>query len=39
MGDVFILVEKVQEEFDIVDVEKMQEKIFLVKFDFIDFFK
>jgi signal recognition particle subunit SRP54 len=39
MGDVLTLVEKAQEEFDIADAEKMQEKILSAKFDFTDFLK
>jgi signal recognition particle subunit SRP54 len=39
MGDVLTLVEKAQEEFDIADAEKMQEKILSAKFDFTDFVK
>jgi signal recognition particle subunit SRP54 len=39
MGDVLTLVEKAQEEFDIADAEKMQEKILSAKFDFNDFLK
>jgi signal recognition particle subunit SRP54 len=39
MGDVLSLVEKAQEEFDIADAEKMQEKILSAKFDFTDFLK
>ncbi|MEG4804838.1 signal recognition particle protein [Microcoleus sp. ARI1-B5] len=39
MGDVLTLVEKAQEEFDIADAEKMQEKMLTAKFDFTDFLK
>ena len=39
MGDVLTLVEKAQEEIDISDAEKMQEKILTAKFDFTDFLK
>jgi signal recognition particle subunit SRP54 len=39
MGDVLTLVEKAQEELDLADVEKMQEKILAAKFDFSDFLK
>lgn len=39
MGDVLTLVEKAQEEFDLSDAEKMQEKILSAKFDFTDFLK
>ena len=39
MGDVLTLVEKAQEEFDIADAEKMQEKMITAKFDFTDFLK
>jgi signal recognition particle subunit SRP54 len=39
MGDVLTLVEKAQEELDLADVEKMQEKILSAKFDFSDFLK
>lgn len=39
MGDVLTLVEKAQEEFDLADAEKMQEKILSAKFDFTDFIK
>ncbi len=39
MGDVLTLVEKAQEEIDIADAEKMQEKILSAKFDFTDFLK
>ncbi|MBW4575125.1 MAG: signal recognition particle protein [Aphanothece sp. CMT-3BRIN-NPC111] len=39
MGDVLTLVEKAQEEIDLVDAEKMQEKILAAKFDFTDFLK
>lgn len=39
MGDVLTLVEKAQEEFDLADAEKMQEKILSAKFDFSDFLK
>ncbi|MGB3508142.1 MAG: signal recognition particle protein [Microcoleaceae cyanobacterium] len=39
MGDVLTLVEKAQEEFDVADAEKMQEKILSAKFDFTDFLK
>jgi len=39
MGDVLTLVEKAQEEIDITDAEKMQEKILTAKFDFTDFLK
>ncbi|BAZ67997.1 MAG: signal recognition particle protein [Pelatocladus maniniholoensis HA4357-MV3] len=39
MGDVLTLVEKAQEEFDLADAEKMQEKIMSAKFDFTDFLK
>ena len=37
MGDVLTLVEKAQEEIDLADAEKMQEKILEAKFDFTDF--
>jgi signal recognition particle subunit SRP54 len=39
MGDVLTLVEKAQEEIDLADAEKMQEKILSAKFDFTDFLK
>ncbi len=39
MGDVLTLVEKAQEEIDLADAEKMQEKILTAKFDFMDFLK
>jgi signal recognition particle subunit SRP54 len=39
MGDVLTLVEKAQEEFDLADAEKMQQKILEAKFDFTDFLK
>ena len=39
MGDVLTLVEKAQEEFDLSDAQKMQEKILEAKFDFTDFLK
>lgn len=39
MGDVLTLVEKAQEEIDIADAEKLQEKILTAKFDFTDFIK
>lgn len=39
MGDVLTLVEKAQEEVDIADAEKMQEKILSAQFDFTDFLK
>jgi signal recognition particle subunit SRP54 len=39
MGDVLSLVEKAQEEIDLADMEKMQEKILAAKFDFTDFLK
>lgn len=39
MGDVLTLVEKAQEEFDLADAEKMQEKMLAAKFDFTDFLK
>lgn len=39
MGDVLTLVEKAQEEFDLADAEKMQEKMLSAKFDFTDFLK
>ena len=39
MGDVLTLVEKAQEEVDIADAEKLQEKIMSAKFDFNDFLK
>ncbi|CEJ48008.1 signal recognition particle protein [Umezakia ovalisporum] len=39
MGDVLTLVEKAQEEFDLADAEKMQDKILSAKFDFNDFLK
>ncbi|MBE9056795.1 signal recognition particle protein [Sphaerospermopsis sp. LEGE 08334] len=39
MGDVLTLVEKAQEEIDIADAEKMQEKMLSAKFDFTDFLK
>lgn len=39
MGDVLTLVEKAQEEFDLADAEKMQQKILSAKFDFTDFLK
>ena len=39
MGDVITLVEKAQEEIDLADAEKMQEKMLTAKFDFSDFLK
>jgi signal recognition particle subunit SRP54 len=39
MGDVLTLVEKAQEEIDLSDAEKMQEKMLTAKFDFSDFLK
>jgi signal recognition particle subunit SRP54 len=39
MGDVLTLVEKAQEQIDIADAEKMQEKMLSAKFDFSDFVK
>lgn len=39
MGDVLTLVEKAQEELDIADAAKMQEKIMEARFDFDDFIK
>lgn len=39
MGDVLTLVEKAQEEIDLADAEKMQEKMLTAKFDFSDFLK
>ena len=39
MGDVLTLVEKAQEEVDIADVAKMQEKILSAQFNFTDFVK
>lgn len=39
MGDVLTLVEKAQEEVDIAETEKMQEKILSAQFDFTDFLK
>jgi signal recognition particle subunit SRP54 len=39
MGDVLTLVEKAQEEIDLADAEKLQEKILTAKFDFTDFLK
>lgn len=39
MGDVITLVEKAQEEIDIADAEKMQQKMLEAKFDFNDFLK
>jgi signal recognition particle subunit SRP54 len=39
MGDVLTLVEKAQEEVDIAEAEKLQEKILSAKFDFTDFLK
>lgn len=39
MGDVVTLVEKAQEEIDLADAAKMQEKILSAKFDFTDFLK
>ncbi len=39
MGDIVTLVEKAQEELDIADVEKMQNKIMEAQFDFNDFIK
>ena len=39
MGDVLTLVEKAQEEIDLTDAAKMQEKILTAKFDFTDFLK
>jgi len=38
-GDVLTLVEKAQEEIDLSDAQKMQEKILTAKFDFTDFLK
>ena len=39
MGDIVTLVEKAQEELDLADVEKMQNKIMKAEFDFNDFLK
>jgi len=39
MGDVLTLVEKAQEEFDLADAEKMQQKMLSANFDFSDFIK
>ncbi|PIG93012.1 signal recognition particle protein [Gloeocapsopsis sp. IPPAS B-1203] len=39
MGDVLTLVEKAQEEIDLTDAAKMQEKMMAAKFDFTDFLK
>jgi signal recognition particle subunit SRP54 len=39
MGDVLTLVEKAQEEVDLAEAEKLQEKILSAKFDFTDFLK
>ncbi|NET59580.1 MAG: signal recognition particle protein [Symploca sp. SIO2E6] len=39
MGDVLTLVEKAQEEIDLGDAEKLQEKMLSAKFDFSDFMK
>jgi signal recognition particle subunit SRP54 len=39
MGDTITLVEKLQEEVDLADAEKMQEKMLSAKFDFSDFLK
>jgi signal recognition particle subunit SRP54 len=39
MGDVLTLVEKAQEEIDLADAAKMQEKMLTAKFDFSDFLK
>ncbi len=39
MGDVLTLVERAQEEINIADAEKLQEKILSAKFDFDDFLK
>jgi signal recognition particle subunit SRP54 len=39
MGDVLTLVEKAQEEIDLADAAKLQEKILSAKFDFDDFLK
>ncbi|MEB3337752.1 MAG: signal recognition particle protein, partial [Leptolyngbyaceae bacterium] len=39
MGDVLTLVEKAQEEVNLEDAEKMQEKILSAQFDFTDFLK
>ena len=39
MGDVLTLVEKAREEVDLVEAEKMQEKILSAQFDFTDFLK
>jgi signal recognition particle subunit SRP54 len=39
MGDVLTLVEKAQEEVDMAEAEKLQEKILTAKFDFTDFLK
>ncbi|MCA1994453.1 MAG: signal recognition particle protein, partial [Coleofasciculus sp. S288] len=39
MGDVLTLVEKAQEEIDLSDAAKMQEKMLTAKFDFSDFLK
>ncbi|HIK40223.1 signal recognition particle protein, partial [Thermoleptolyngbya sp. M55_K2018_002] len=39
MGDVLTLVEKAQEEVDIAEAEKLQEKILNAQFDFDDFLK
>jgi signal recognition particle subunit SRP54 len=39
MGDVLTLVEKAQEEVDLAEAEKLQEKILNAQFDFTDFLK
>ncbi|GAB4381297.1 MAG: signal recognition particle protein [Elainellaceae cyanobacterium] len=39
MGDVLTLVEKAQEEVDLAEAEKLQEKILTANFDFTDFLK
>lgn len=39
MGDVLTLVEKAREEVDLLEAEKMQEKILTAQFDFTDFLK
>ncbi|HEY9901410.1 MAG TPA: signal recognition particle protein [Candidatus Sericytochromatia bacterium] len=39
MGDILTLVETAQEEIDLADAEKMQEKMLTAKFDFSDFLK
>lgn len=39
MGDILTLVEKAEQEFDLADAQKMQEKILEAKFDFTDFLK